>query len=102
MQSNSIDNNALIYSNVLFTCPESTNLGLTPFNSNLQQANYNNQQQIWHRINTSLIGDTVQVGFWLSDDQMMAVDDSGNPISQFAEIEIHAFILEVNPSQMLS
>ena len=102
MQTNSIANNALVYSNVLFTCPESTNLGLTPFNANLQQANYNNQQQIWHRVNTSLIGDTIQVGFWLSDQQMMAVDANNNPISQFSEIEIHALILDVNPSQLLS
>ncbi len=60
------------------------------------------QAQTWHRINTSLIGDTVQVGFTLSEDQMRDVDDDGNPISQFEEIEIHAFILDVNPSQVLA
>ena len=103
-------NNSLIYSTILYTCRESTNLGLTPANTNLQQLNSissngsstNQQQQIWHRINTSLIGDTVQLGFTMSDAQMRAVDEGGNPISQFEEIEIHSIILDINPSQMLS
>jgi hypothetical protein len=72
------ENNALIFSTILYTCPESTNLGLTPANTNLQQLNLigdngsssNNQSQIWHRMNTSLLGDTVQLGFTISDDQM--------------------------------
>ena len=63
-------NDALVYSTVLYTCPESTNLGLTPANTNLQMLTAPQQSQIWHRINTSLIGDTVQVGLTLSDDQM--------------------------------
>jgi hypothetical protein len=101
-------NNTLIYSTVVYTCPESTNLGLTPSNASLMMiAPINDsdptktaspQQQIWHRLNTSLIGDTVQVGFTLSDDQMF--DSNFN--SQFAEIELHGFILDVNPSQWLS
>ncbi len=95
-------NDSLIYSTVLYTCPESTNLGLTPFNINLNSVTASAQQQIWHRINTSLIGDTIQLGFTLSDDQMRDVDDNGNPISQFAEIEIHGFTLDVSPSQLLS
>lgn len=102
-------NNGLIYSTVLYTCPESTNLGLTPAssnmlnpaNSNLQMPTAVQQEQIWHRVNTSLIGDTVQLGFTLSDTQMRAVDDAGQPISQFEEIEIHGFNLDVSPSQML-
>ncbi len=75
------ENNALVYSTILNTCPESTNMGLTPANSNLQQLNLigsdgtssNNQQQIWHRINTSLLGDTIQLGFTLSDSQMTSL-----------------------------
>ncbi len=63
-------NDGLIYSTVLYTCPESTNLGLTPANTNLQMPTANNQAQIWHRVNTSLLGDTVQLGFTLSDAQM--------------------------------
>lgn len=71
-------NSSLIYSTVLYTCPESTNLGLTPANTNLQMyvdpvSGTTGQQQIWHRVNTSLIGDTVQVGFTISDDQMRAL-----------------------------
>jgi hypothetical protein len=71
-------NNSLIYSAVLYTCPESTNLGLTPANINLQMVTAEQQSQIWHRINTSLLGDTVQVGFTLSDLQMSEYTDIGN------------------------
>lgn len=100
-QSNVV-NYSLIYSSILYTCPESTNIGLTPANINLNMVTASAQAQIWHRVNTSLIGDTVQIGFTLSDSQMRTVDDNGNPISQFSEIELHAFILDVNPSQVLA
>ncbi len=101
-----IENSGLVYSQVLFTCPESTNLGLTAANTNLQQLNLlssngnvnNSQQQIWHRINTSLIGDTIQVGFTLSDAQMR--DEQLR--YQTAEIELHGFMLDAYPSQLLS
>ncbi len=56
------------------------------------------QEQTWHRMNTSLIGDTVQIGFTMSDAQMR--DTSF--LNQFAEIELHGFILDVNPSQLLA
>lgn len=68
-----VTNNSLIYSTVLYTCPESENLGLTPANVNLQMVTAtppSEQQQIWHRINTSLIGDTVQMAITLSSDQV--------------------------------
>ena len=102
-----VDNGSLIYSTILYTCPESTNLGLTPANVNLQMISLPStgasaQKQIWHRVNTSLIGDTVQLGFTLSDAQMRAVNDDGQPISQFSEIELHSIIMDLNPSQMLS
>ena len=90
-------NDSLIYSTVLYTCPESTNLGLTPSNINLQIPTSAQQQQTWHRVNTSLIGDTVQVGITLSDEQMR--DPTG--YLQTAEIELHSFILDVSPSQLL-
>lgn len=95
-------NNTLIYSSILYTCPESTNLGLTPTNINLNQLTGITQSQIWHRMNTSLLGDTVQLGFTLSDEQMRTVDINGNFISQQAEIELHGMILDVSPSQLLS
>ena len=60
------------------------------------------QQQIWHRVNTSLIGDTVQVGFDMSDTQMRQVDANGVPINAFAEIELHSIILDVSPSQVIA
>jgi hypothetical protein len=91
-------NDSLIYSTVLYTCPESTNLGLTPANINLQMVTAEFQSQTWHRINTSLIGDTVQVGFTMSDSQMRDVDFT----NQFSEIEIHGFILDCSPSQLLA
>lgn len=95
-------NDSLIYSTILYTCPESTNLGLSPANTNLQMPTAAQQQQIWHRINTSLLGDTVQVGFTLSDAQMRSTNDAGIPVNQFAEIELHGMILDVSPSQLLA
>lgn len=91
-------NDSLIYSTVLYTCPESTNLGLTAANINLQMVTAVSQAQTWHRINTSLLGDTVQVGFTLSDEQMRNPDF----LYQFAEIGLHSFILDVNPSMILA
>jgi hypothetical protein len=105
---NEEDNSGLIYSTILYTCPESTNLGLTPANTNLQmlaepQTGTSQQSQIWHRINTSLLGDTVQIGFTLSDTQMRTLtEETGLPINQFSEIELHAFVLDVSPSQVLA
>ena len=95
---NNVQNNSLIYSNVLYTCPESTNLGLTPSNTNLQMVTSSNQSQTWHRMNTSLLGDTVQIGFTLSDSQMRDVN-LGN---QFSEIELFGLILDVSPSMLLA
>lgn len=66
-------NSSLIYSTTLYTCPESTNLGLTPANTNLMTPTAAQQSQLWHRKNTSLIGDTVQIGFTISKDQMRAL-----------------------------
>ncbi len=96
--SNDVVNNSLVYSTVLYTCPESTNLGLTPANINLQMPTASTQQQIWHRINTSLIGDTIQLGFTMSDAQMR----DPTLINQTAEIELHGFILDCSASQMLA
>jgi len=101
------DNDALIYSDILYTCLESVNIGLTAANANLQMiGNIDSggtyasspQAQIWHRMNTSLIGDTVQIGLTLSNDQM----SDPNLNYQFAEIELHGFVLDVNPSQLLA
>src|SRR5579863_1038357 len=91
-------NNTLIYTDVLYTCPESTNLGLTPANINLNMVTASQQQQIWHRMNTSLLGDTVQLGFTMSDTQMR--DTSFN--NQFVEIELHSIVIDVTPSGVLA
>ena len=55
-------NDGIIYSQLLYTCPESTNIGLTPANTNLQMPTAATQHQIWHRMNTSLIRNTFQFG----------------------------------------
>lgn len=108
-------NNGLIYSTILYTCPESSNLGLSPANITRARTNLamlsaptsatdavNNQSYIWHRMNTSLLGDTVQIGFTLSDEQMLEREEDGSFISQFKEIEVLGIILDVNPSGVLS
>jgi hypothetical protein len=90
--------NGLVYSQVVYTCPESSNLGLTPANNNLQMPTGIDQQQIWHRMNTSMIGDTVQIGITLSDAQMRDPTFS----NQFAEIELHGIIFSISPSSLLA
>lgn len=79
--------NSLVYSQIMYTSPESTNIGLTPANTNLQMPTAEGQYQIWHRFNTSLIGDSVQVGITLSDTQMR------NITYATAEIGLHAMQL---------
>jgi hypothetical protein len=83
--------NGLVYSEVLYTCRESTNLGLTPANTNLQSILplTATQQQIWHRSNTSLQGDTFQIGITLEDNQMKVLEYAT------AEIELHAINFNV-------
>lgn len=81
------DNTSLQYSQILFTCPE---------DNNLQMPTAASQAQIWHRINTSLIGDTVQVGITLSDSQMRNLDLAT------AEIALHAVVLNVSPGPLLA
>ncbi len=73
-----VTNESLVYSTVLYTCPESTNIGLTSANSNLNTPTAVTQKQIWHRMNTSLIGDTVQIGFTMSDAQMRSLTPSSD------------------------
>lgn len=91
-----VTNSSLVYSQTLYTCPESTNLGLTPANTNLQMPIAKDQYQIWHRINTSLIGDTVQVGLTLSDVQMRNLDLATT------EIALHAIHLSVSRGPILA
>lgn len=95
--ANNVTNGSLIYSTIMYTCPESTNLGLTPANVNLNLVTALRQSQTWHRMNTSLIGDTVQLGITLNDSQMRDTTFS----NQFTEIELHSIILDVTPSQLL-
>ena len=93
-------NNALIYSTVLYTCPESTNIGLSPSNVNLQMQVPETGQaaQIWHRINTSLIGDTIQIGFTMSDAQMRSLTTTGTPLTITGATQANPCVLTVGNS----
>lgn len=72
----------LPYSNVLLTGPE--------------KPSQSNQNQIWHRSSNSFNGDTVQLGFSLSEDQMRE-----NSIND-AEIIIHAIVFDLYPGPILA
>ena len=81
--------------------PDNTQVFTTTFQyyaPPLQMLTATGQDQIWHRMNTSLIGDTIQVGITMSDAQMRVL-----PVSnQTAEIELHGFIFDVSPSGVLA
>ena len=84
-----------------FSVPPVNQPTLTNFQyyvNNIQAPTASAQQQIWHRMNTSLLGDTVQVGFTMSDAQMR---DQTFP-NQFAEIELHGMVIDVQPSSLLA
>ncbi len=86
---------------LVFTSAPSSEVSTTNFNyfvNDIQSPTASDQEQIWHRVNTSLLGDTVQLGFTMSDEQLQDPTLS----NQFAEIEIHGFVIDVNASQMLS
>lgn len=87
---------SLIYSQIMYTCPESVNIGLTPANVNLQMPTAEGQFQIWHRFNTSLIGDSVQIGITLSDVQMR------NLTFATSEITLHGMHLTVDKGPHLA
>lgn len=88
--------NGLIYSQIVYTCPESTNLGLTPTNVNLQMPTAVSQSQIWHRFNTSLLGDTFQIGITLNDDQMRDLTTATS------EVVLHGMQLTVDKGPQLA
>ena len=98
-------NRSLVYSQLMYTCQESTNLGLSPANTNLQMPTAATQYQIWHRFNTSLIGDSVQIGITLStqetapglkDAQMYSLDFATS------EVTLHGIHLTVERSSHLA
>lgn len=94
--SSGVTNNSLEYSQILYTCPESTNLGLTPANVNLQTPTAISQASIWHRVNTSLQGETVQIGITLSEEQMKVYEYAT------AEITLQGIILTTSPGPLLA
>lgn len=88
-------NSGLIYSQLMYTCPELANLGLTAANINLQMPTGASQQQIWHRFNTSMIGDTFQIGLTLSEDQMKNLEYAQS------EIVLQAMHFSISPGPQL-
>lgn len=92
------ESSSIIFNTTIFTSYET---GVDIYNQSLMMISSGNgisgQDQIWHRENTSLIGDTVQVGFTLNDEQMRDPDFN----NQFVEVELHGFIIDVYPSQLL-
>lgn len=79
-------NNSLIFSNIVATAPE---------NNDLNTPGANAQSQIWHRLSTSVVGDSVQLGITLSDDQMKDQYISDE------EVALHQMIIDVYPSGTL-
>lgn len=77
----------LPFTNILPTHDSSNNgLNITQYGQN----------QIWQRINTSVIGDTVQLGFTLSDDQMRDNNSNQN------EITMYGFSITIYPGPPLA
>lgn len=92
-------NQSNLYTSLVYTCPELTQgTGVSAANVNLNQLGNASSSQIWHRMNTGMIGDTVQFGITLSPEQM----SDPNLIYQYAEIEFHGAVLDINPSQLLA
>lgn len=91
-QSNTLPANSpeysafLPYTNILFTCPEGGDLNLIQ----------GDQDQIWHQMNTSVQGDTVQVGITLSDAQMRNI----NYVQE--EITLYGFAIKTYPGAALT
>lgn len=72
------------FSDIVLTCPEID----TAFGAS--------QAQIWHRVSTSINGSTIQLGFTLSDSQML-----DSEINQ-QEIIIHAITMDLNKGPIIA
>ena len=90
---------------LVFTSAPSATASYTNFSyyvPNIQSPTALYQQQIWHRVNTSLIGDTVQVAFTMTGenkgDQMFDLTLQ----NQTAEIELHSMIFDLSQSGLLA
>ena len=79
-----VANNYLSFSNIVLTSPEPNN----PYSSA--------QAQIWHRLSNSFNGDSVQLGFTLSNAQMF------NSAVNQQEIALHSIILDLYPGPVVS
>lgn len=86
-----------------FTVAPTTQVTTTNFQyyvQNIQSPTAGSQAQVWHRINTSLLGDTVQLAITLDREQMKDTTP-GQPI-QFGEIELHGIIMDLQESSLLA
>jgi hypothetical protein len=93
-----VQNSSLIYSQILYTCPEAANIGLSQVTESLNNPApiADSQYQIWHRVSTSLIGDTFQIGMTLSDVQMR------NLTYAISEIALQAIQIDVGRGPLLA
>lgn len=85
-------NSSVIYKNLVYTSPDPGSITLP------------GQAQIWHNLQTSLVGDSVQVGVTLSDDQMRAVSEGNEPIPTISQeaVTLHAIQMDLYPAGVLA
>ena len=76
---------SIIFSEILSTAIEPNNL----------QTQTQGQSQVWHRISSSVIGESVQFGLTLSDAQMV------DPTISTSEIALYSIIADVYPGPVL-
>lgn len=88
-QTQSVDSNT---SNISTYLPYTNILGLGP---ETEFPNQENQDRIWHRMQNGFIGDTVQVGFTMSEAQLRNLD------SNEAQIALHAIVLTLYPAGII-
>lgn len=84
-----------IFTSIVRTKPDQS-LGLN------DSASY--QEQIWHRLSSSAIGDTIQLQFTLSQDQMLAINADGTPNVEIGNSPwvLYSIILDLYPSRVLA
>lgn len=82
-------NSSVIFNNIVLTSPEPNNPTAAA------------QDQIWHRMSTSLIGDTFQVGLTLSEAQIRDPDTLAILPPIRSEIVLHAMVFDTYPGGML-
>lgn len=84
---------SVISSNIVRTRPDES-LGLND--------SADTQTQIWHRLASSVLGDTVQLQFTMSSAQMTTLDNSNQPTISREPWVLHAVVIDLYPSRILA